>query len=81
VLLPIGLLRRLPPPLHVKAQALGGHVCLVGRLLCLDFERFLRGPAADAGRDFDVMVEARLKDLAVLHLRRQLEERGATAIP
>jgi UV DNA damage endonuclease len=47
----------------------------------LDFERFLRGPAADAGRDFDVMVEARLKDLAVLHLRRQLAERGGTAIP
>jgi UV DNA damage endonuclease len=42
----------------------------------LDFEAFLRGPAARAGRDFDVLVEARLKDLAVLQLRRQLAERG-----
>jgi UV DNA damage endonuclease len=42
----------------------------------LDFERWLRGPAAGAGRDFDVMVEARLKDLAVLRLREQLAERG-----
>jgi UV DNA damage endonuclease len=42
----------------------------------LDFERFLRGPAVAAGRDFDVMVEARLKDLAVLHLREQLAARS-----
>jgi len=45
----------------------------------LDFERFLRGPAAAAGRDFDVMVEARLKDVAVLHLREQLAARSAAA--
>ena len=43
----------------------------------LDFERGLRGPVAAAGRDFDVLVEARLKDLAVLRLRRQLSERRA----
>lgn len=42
----------------------------------LDFERWLRGPVAEAGRDFDVLVEARLKDLAVLRLREQLAQRG-----
>ncbi len=42
----------------------------------IDFERWLRDAAVPAGRDFDVLVEARLKDLAVLHLRRQLAERG-----
>ena len=41
----------------------------------LDFERWLRGPVAAAGRDFDVLVEARLKDLAVLRLREQLLSR------
>jgi UV DNA damage endonuclease len=46
----------------------------------LDFERWLRGPVAAAGRDFDVLVEARLKDLAVLRLREQLAERGV-ALP
>jgi hypothetical protein len=44
----------------------------------LDFERWLRGPVAAAGRDFDVLVEARLKDLAVLRLREQLLSRGVT---
>ena len=44
----------------------------------LDFEAFLRGPVAAAGRDFDVLVEARLKDLAVLHLRQRLAERGVS---
>jgi UV DNA damage repair endonuclease len=34
----------------------------------------LRGPAA--GREFDVMLEAKAKDLALLRLRAQLEERG-----
>jgi UV DNA damage endonuclease len=41
----------------------------------LAFERWLAGPAAGAG-DFDVMLEARLKDLAVLHLRAHLERRA-----
>jgi UV DNA damage endonuclease len=38
------------------------------------FEAFLTGPAA--GLDFDVMVEAKAKDLAVLRLREQLAARG-----
>lgn len=42
----------------------------------IDFERWLRGPVREAGRDFDVLVEARLKDLAVLRLREQLAARG-----
>ena len=42
----------------------------------LAFEPFLRGPLA--GRDVDVMVEAKGKDLAVLRLREQLSERGWT---
>jgi UV DNA damage endonuclease len=42
----------------------------------LDFEAFLRGPVAALGRDLDVLVEARLKDLAVLRLREQLAARG-----
>ena len=46
----------------------------------LDFEAFLRGPAAAAGRDFDVLVEARLKDVAVLHLRAHLHARGFTGV-
>jgi UV DNA damage endonuclease len=38
------------------------------------FEAFLTGSAA--GLDFDVMVEAKAKDLAVLRLREQLAARG-----
>jgi UV DNA damage endonuclease len=38
------------------------------------FEHFLRGAAA--GKDFDVMLEAKAKDLALLRLREQLAERG-----
>ncbi len=40
----------------------------------LAFENFLRGPLA--GRDVDVMIEAKGKDLAVLRLREQLAARG-----
>ncbi len=42
----------------------------------LDFERWLRGPVAATGREFDVLVEARLKVLAVMRLREQLTARG-----
>jgi len=38
------------------------------------FEHFLRGAAA--GLDFDVMLEAKAKDLALLRLRDQLAQRG-----
>jgi UV DNA damage endonuclease len=41
------------------------------------FEHFLRGTAA--GLDFDVMLEAKAKDLALLRLRAQLAERGLQA--
>jgi UV DNA damage endonuclease len=40
----------------------------------IGFEDFLRGPAA--GQRFDVMLEAKAKDLALLRLREQLLERG-----
>jgi UV DNA damage endonuclease len=40
----------------------------------LAFESFLRGPLA--GRDVDVMLEAKAKDLAAMRLRDQLTERG-----
>ena len=40
----------------------------------IGFERFLRD--APAGRDFDVMLEAKAKDLALLRVREQLAERG-----
>jgi UV DNA damage endonuclease len=40
----------------------------------IGFEEFLRGPAAE--REFDVMLEAKAKDLALLRLREQLLERG-----
>lgn len=40
----------------------------------IGFEAFLRGPAA--GFDFDVMLEAKAKDLALIRLREQLGERG-----
>jgi UV DNA damage endonuclease len=38
------------------------------------FERFLRDAAG--GRSFDVMLEAKAKDVALLRLRAQLAERG-----
>jgi UV DNA damage endonuclease len=40
----------------------------------IGFEHFLRDTAP--GRDFDVMLEAKAKDLALLRLREQLAERG-----
>jgi UV DNA damage endonuclease len=40
----------------------------------LGFEHFLRATAC--GRDFDVMLEAEAKDLALLRLREQLDGRG-----
>ena len=40
----------------------------------IGFERFLRD--MPAGRSFDVMLEAKAKDLALLRLREQLAERG-----
>ena len=40
----------------------------------IGFERFLRDAAG--GRDFDVMLEAKAKDVALLRLRDQLGERG-----
>ncbi len=40
----------------------------------IGFEHFLRDTAR--GRDFDVMLEAKAKDLALLRLRGQLAERG-----
>lgn len=42
------------------------------------FERWLLTDVAAAGRDFDVMVEAKAKDAAVLRLREQLAARGWT---
>jgi UV DNA damage endonuclease len=41
----------------------------------IGFERFIRDSAA-AGRDFDVMLEAKAKDLALLRLREHLAARG-----
>ncbi len=40
----------------------------------IGFEAFLRD--APAGRSFDIMLEAKAKDLALLRLRDQLAERG-----
>lgn len=40
----------------------------------IGFEHFLRDTAC--GRDFDVMLEAKAKDLALLRLREQLDRRG-----
>ena len=40
----------------------------------IGFESFLRD--APAGRDFDIMLEAKAKDLALRRLRDQLDERG-----
>ena len=45
----------------------------------LDFEAFLAGPAA--GLAFDVLLEARLKDVALLHLRNGLIARGRWPVP
>ena len=42
----------------------------------IGFEHFLRETAA--GHDFDVMLEAKAKDLALLRLREQLAARGVT---
>jgi UV DNA damage endonuclease len=42
----------------------------------IGFERFLRETAPAAQRDFDVMLEAKAKDLALLRLRDQLAARG-----
>jgi UV DNA damage endonuclease len=38
------------------------------------FEQFLRGPAS--GLSFDVMLEAKAKDAALLRLREELAARG-----
>jgi UV DNA damage endonuclease len=43
----------------------------------IGFEAFLRD--APEGRDFDIMLEAKAKDLALLRLREQLAERGLAA--
>ena len=43
----------------------------------IGFETFLRD--ASAQRDFDIMLEAKAKDLALLRLREQLAERGLTS--
>jgi UV DNA damage endonuclease len=43
------------------------------------FEHFLHDTAT--GLDFDVMLEAKAKDLALLRLRAQLEGRGLQTIP
>jgi UV DNA damage endonuclease len=40
----------------------------------IGFEHFLRGPAA--GLEFDLMLEAKAKDLALIRLREQLAESG-----
>lgn len=57
---------------HVLPQ-LRAHADLVDPI---GFERFLRDTAAGAGRDFDVMLEAKAKDLALVRLRDQLAARG-----
>ena len=56
--------RHVLPPLRAHADLIDP----------IGFEDFLRGPAA--GHDFDVMLEAKAKDLALLRLREQLEARG-----
>jgi len=55
---------------HVLPQ-LRAHADLIDPI---GFEAFLRD--APAGRDFDVMIEAKAKDLALRRLREQLAERG-----
>ena len=42
----------------------------------IGFEQFMRDTASAVARDFDVMLEAKAKDLALLRLREQLEARG-----
>lgn len=42
----------------------------------IGFDAFMRDTAPAAGRDFDVMLEAKGKDLALLRLREQLAARG-----
>ena len=61
---------------RVRFPKLVAHADLVDPLA---FEAFLAGPAA--GLAFDVMLEARLKDLAVLHLREHLAARGRVPAP
>jgi UV DNA damage endonuclease len=56
---------------------LRAHADLIDPLV---FEHFLRETAAGL-RDFDVMLEAKAKDLALLRLREQLRERGAELRP
>ncbi len=51
---------------------LRAHADVIDPITC---EHFLRGPAAGM-RDFDVMLEAKAKDLALLRLREQLAARG-----
>ena len=60
----------------VRFPKLVAHADLIDPLA---FEAFLAGPAA--GLDVDVMLEARLKDLAVLHLRDHLAARGIALPP
>jgi UV DNA damage endonuclease len=43
----------------------------------IGFEAFLRD--APAGRDFDIMLEAKAKDLALMRLREQLADRGVAS--
>ncbi len=64
----------MPDPEDVARQRWPRLVAHADLIDPLAFEAFLAGPAAGAG-DFDVMLEARLKDLAVLHLRSVLAAR------
>jgi UV DNA damage endonuclease len=57
---------------HLVMPPLKAHADLIDPI---SFERFLRGPAAGAP-DFDLMLEAKAKDLALLRLRDQLAARG-----
>jgi len=67
--------RRVRQGRHVARQLvlpqLRAHADLVDPL---GFERFIRD--VGGGQDFDVMLEAKAKDLALLRLRAQLETRG-----
>jgi UV DNA damage endonuclease len=56
---------------RLVAPQLRAHADLIDPI---GFEAFLRD--APAGRDFDVMLEAKAKDFALLRLRGQLAERG-----
>jgi UV DNA damage endonuclease len=68
----------MPDPEDVARQRWPRLVAHADLIDPLAFEAFLAGPAAGAG-DFDVMLEARLKDLAVLHLRAHLARRASSA--